>query len=52
MNKDRIEGAAEQTKGAVKEAAGKALGDKKLEVDGKANTSSMVLPGPNASLPV
>jgi len=37
VNKDRIEGSAEQAKGTVKEVAGKALGDKKLEVDGKAD---------------
>jgi uncharacterized protein YjbJ (UPF0337 family) len=35
MDKDRIEGSATQAKGAVKEAAGKALGDKKLETEGK-----------------
>jgi uncharacterized protein YjbJ (UPF0337 family) len=35
MDKDRIEGAAQQAKGAVKEAAGKLLGDKKLETEGK-----------------
>ena len=35
MNKDRIAGAAKQTKGAVEEAAGKALGDAKLVADGK-----------------
>ena len=40
MNKDRIEGSAEQAKGAVKEAAGKALGDKKLEIDGKADKAA------------
>jgi uncharacterized protein YjbJ (UPF0337 family) len=34
MDKDRIKGSAEQAKGAVKEAAGKVLGDKKLETDG------------------
>ena len=35
MDKDRIEGAAKQAKGALKEAAGKALGDSKLvEVPG------------------
>ena len=28
MDKDRIKGSAEQAKGAVKEAAGKILGDK------------------------
>jgi uncharacterized protein YjbJ (UPF0337 family) len=35
MDKDRIEGSVAQAKGAVKEAAGKALGDKKLETEGK-----------------
>jgi uncharacterized protein YjbJ (UPF0337 family) len=36
MNNDRIEGAAKQVTGAVKEAAGKILGDTKLESEGKA----------------
>ncbi len=36
MNKDRIEGSAEQLKGKVKEVAGKATGDTKLESEGKA----------------
>ena len=40
MDKDRIEGSAEQTKGAVKEAAGKALGDKKLETEGKTDKAA------------
>ena len=35
MDKDRIEGAAHQVKGKVKEGVGKALGDKKLESEGK-----------------
>lgn len=35
MDKDRIKGSAEQAKGAVKEGAGKVLGDKKLESEGK-----------------
>ena len=35
MDKDRIAGAAKQAKGAVKEAAGKAIGDSKLVADGK-----------------
>ena len=35
MNNDRIVGSAEETKGAVKETVGKALGDAKLEADGK-----------------
>jgi uncharacterized protein YjbJ (UPF0337 family) len=34
MDKDRIKGSAEQIKGRVKEATGKALGDKKLERKG------------------
>jgi uncharacterized protein YjbJ (UPF0337 family) len=40
MDKDRIEGSAEQTKGAMKEAAGKVLGDKKLETDGNADKAA------------
>lgn len=35
MDKDRIEGVAHQAKGAAKEGVGKALGDKKLESEGK-----------------
>jgi uncharacterized protein YjbJ (UPF0337 family) len=30
MNKDRIQGSAEQAKGKIKETAGRAMGDKKL----------------------
>lgn len=37
MDKDRVKGMAEQGKGAVKESAGKAVGDKKLETEGKAD---------------
>jgi uncharacterized protein YjbJ (UPF0337 family) len=37
MDKDRIKGSAEQAKGAVKETAGKILGDSKLEGEGKAD---------------
>ena len=37
MDKDRIAGTAKQAKGAVKEAAGKVIGDAKLQVDGKAD---------------
>ena len=37
MDKDRIEGAAKQAKGAVKEAVGKAVGDGKLQAEGKAD---------------
>ena len=36
MNKDRVEGSFEQAKGKVKEVAGKASGDAKLESEGKA----------------
>lgn len=35
MNKDQIKGRVEQVKGAVKEVAGKATGNKTLEVKGK-----------------
>lgn len=35
MNKDRIAGIAKQAKGAVKESAGKALGDDKLAAEGR-----------------
>ena len=35
MDKDRIKGSAAQAKGTVKEVAGKILGDKKLETEGK-----------------
>ncbi len=35
MDKDRIKGSAAQAKGAAKEVAGKILGDKKLEAEGK-----------------
>lgn len=34
MNKDQIKGAADQATGAVKEAVGKAIGDKKMQADG------------------
>ena len=37
MDKDRIEGSAEQAKGKIKEVAGKALGDEKLKSEGKAD---------------
>lgn len=36
MNKDRIEGSAEQAKGKLKEVVGKVTGDSKLESEGKA----------------
>jgi len=40
MDKDRIDGSAEQAKGAVKETAGKIFGDKKLETDGKTDKAA------------
>ena len=40
MDKDRIKGSAEQAKGTVKEVAGKVLGDKKLETEGKADKAA------------
>jgi uncharacterized protein YjbJ (UPF0337 family) len=36
MDKDRIKGSTEQAKGKIKEVAGKAMGDKKLQGEGKA----------------
>ena len=40
MDKDRIDGSAEQAKGAVKETARKIFGDKKLETDGKTDKAA------------
>ncbi len=37
MDKDRIAGSAKEIKGAVKQVAGKAVGDAKLEADGAAD---------------
>jgi uncharacterized protein YjbJ (UPF0337 family) len=37
MDKDRIVGSAKEIKGAVKQVVGKAIGDVKLESDGKAD---------------
>jgi len=37
MDNDRIKGAANQAKGAMKDAAGKVTGDAKLQADGKAD---------------
>jgi len=36
MDKDRIVGSAKQVKGTVKQGVGKAVGDTKLESEGKA----------------
>jgi uncharacterized protein YjbJ (UPF0337 family) len=40
MDKDRIEGAGKQVKGAVKDAAGKLVGDRKLQAEGKADKAA------------
>jgi uncharacterized protein YjbJ (UPF0337 family) len=37
MDKDRIAGVAKEIKGSVKETIGKAVGDAKLQSDGKAD---------------
>jgi uncharacterized protein YjbJ (UPF0337 family) len=37
MDKNRIVGSAKEIKGAVKEGVGKAIGDAKLQADGKAD---------------
>jgi uncharacterized protein YjbJ (UPF0337 family) len=40
MDKDRVEGAAHQAKGAVKEAVGKVTGDAKIEAEGAAEKAA------------
>ena len=40
MDKDRVEGSAHQAKGAVKEAAGKMVGDKKTQAEGAAERNA------------
>jgi uncharacterized protein YjbJ (UPF0337 family) len=37
MDNDRIVGSAKETKGAIKETVGKAVGDAKLQADGKSD---------------
>jgi uncharacterized protein YjbJ (UPF0337 family) len=37
MDKDRVAGSAKEIKGAVKQVAGKAVGDAKLESEGNAD---------------
>jgi uncharacterized protein YjbJ (UPF0337 family) len=39
MDKDRIKGSFKQFSGGIKEAAGKLLGDKKAQAEGKAEKS-------------
>ncbi len=40
MDSDRIEGAAHQAKGSIKEAAGKLTGDAKTEAEGAAEKAA------------
>ena len=40
MDRDRMEGAARQAKGAVKEGLGKMTGDAKTEAEGKAEKAA------------
>ncbi|MBV9044638.1 MAG: CsbD family protein [Alphaproteobacteria bacterium] len=35
MDKDRVEGSANQAKGSIKEAVGKVTGDTKMQTEGK-----------------
>ncbi len=35
MDKEHVKGAADKAKGAVKDAAGKMMGDKKMQTEGK-----------------
>jgi uncharacterized protein YjbJ (UPF0337 family) len=37
MDKDRVTGSAKEAKGAIKEAIGRAVGDTKLQADGRAD---------------
>jgi uncharacterized protein YjbJ (UPF0337 family) len=40
MDRDRVDGAADKAKGAIKETAGKLTGDAKLQAEGKADKAS------------
>ena len=40
MDKDRIEGAGHQAKGAMKDAAGKVTGDEKMQAEGKSEKAA------------
>ena len=40
MDEDRVKGMANQAKGSLKEAAGKLVGDAKLEGEGKADKAA------------
>ena len=35
MDREHVEGAADKAKGAIKDAAGKVTGDKKMQTEGK-----------------
>jgi uncharacterized protein YjbJ (UPF0337 family) len=35
MDREHVKGAADKAKGAIKDAAGKVMGDKKLQAEGK-----------------
>lgn len=37
MDKDRVSGAADQAKGAIKDTVGKVTGDTKMQAEGKAD---------------
>jgi uncharacterized protein YjbJ (UPF0337 family) len=39
MDKDRVIGSAKQVKGAVKQVVGKAIGDAKLQAEGKTDAA-------------
>ena len=39
MNKDQVKGRVHEAKGKVKEVAGKVVGDKELEIKGKAENA-------------
>ena len=40
MDKDRVSGAVDQAKGALKDVAGKVTGDTKLQAEGKAEKAA------------
>jgi len=40
MNKDQVKGRVEQAKGSIKENAGKALGDRELQGEGKVDKAT------------
>ena len=40
MDKDRVDGAAQKTKGSIKDAVGKVTGDSKLQAEGKADKAA------------